>query len=224
MPSDAVKGRARINKPQEIAEQALVDIMDNAPSRLYSLIEALPSGLQDHLYRTREVALDLASRHNVDAQKVALAALGHDLYRAMSGSQLLEQAHAVGLAVHPVEQQVPILLHGPLAAQLLKQSNIISDPEVLEGIHWHSIACAGLGKVGLVVFLADKLDPHKAKRIPRFQRLAEVAQESLEKATIDYLTWELGLLLKRGSLLHPASVKARNHLMMQIAKQGGGEG
>ena len=192
--------------------------MEDAFSLLQGLIQALPSGLQDHLHRTRDTALELAARHAVDARKVELAALGHDLLRATGDRELLEQARTIGLTVHPVEERVPILLHGPLAAQRLRHLGIIADAEVLEAIQWHSTACPGMGRVGLVVFLADKLDPYKARRSPRLRRLAGVAQESLERAAIDYLTWELGLLLKRGGLLHPASVEARNHLMMQIAK------
>ena len=91
--------------------------MDDALSRLHGLIQTLPHGLQDHLYRTRETALGLASRHNVDAAQVELAALGHDLCRSASGDQLLEEARAQGLVVYPVEERVPILLHGPLAAR-----------------------------------------------------------------------------------------------------------
>ncbi|MFH1140144.1 MAG: bis(5'-nucleosyl)-tetraphosphatase (symmetrical) YqeK [Chloroflexota bacterium] len=198
--------------------------MDDALSRLQGLIQALPSGLQDHLHRTRDTALEMAARHNVDSHKVELAALGHDLLRATTDHQLLAEARSVGLTVHPVEQQVPILLHGPLAAQRLRHLGIITDPEVLEAIHWHSTACPGMGRIGLVVFLADKLDPHKARRYRWLQQLAETAKESLETAAVEYLTREMALLLKAGSLLHPASVEARNHLLLLVSKPPGDGG
>ncbi len=195
--------------------------MDDALSRLQGLIQALPSGLQDHLHRTRDTALELASRHNVDSRKVELAALGHDLLRATADHQLLVEARAVGLTVHPVEERVPILLHGPLAAQRLRHLGIITDAEILEAIRWHSTACHGMGRVGLVVFLADKLDPMKARRYPWLKRLGETAKESLEAAAVDYLTREIALLLKAGSLLHPASVEARNYLLSRASKPPG---
>ena len=196
--------------------------MDDALSRLQGLIQALPSGLQDHLHRTRYTAVDLASRHNVDARKVELAALGHDLLRATSDGELLEQSRSIGLDVHPVEQQVPILLHGPLAAQRLRHLGVITDAEVLEAIQWHSTACPGMGRVGLVVFLADKLDPVKAIRSPWLKRLAATARESLETAAAEYLTREMTLLLKSGSLLHPASVEARNYLLLEARRPPAG--
>ncbi|MBI4201091.1 MAG: bis(5'-nucleosyl)-tetraphosphatase (symmetrical) YqeK [Chloroflexi bacterium] len=190
--------------------------MDRPLARLQALVRGLPSGLQDHLYRVRDVALELASQHKVDASRVVLAALGHDIARATPPDELLRQARAQDLAVHPVEERVPVLLHGPLAALKLKLECGVTDSEVLEAVRWHSTCCAGLGKVGLVVFLADKLDPHKVEGMPHLRRVAELARASLEQATVDYLTWEITSLLQRGSVLHPASVEARNELLMRM--------
>jgi len=195
--------------------------MNVAVSKLRALIQDLPQGLQGHIYRTLETALKLAARHGVDATTVELAVLGHDLYRAAKDGQLLEEARARGLVVHPVEEQVPVLLHGPLAAQRLKRDCGINDPEVLEAVHWHSTSCPGMGRVGLVVFLADKLDPNKVERTPHLQKVAELAEESLEQAAAEYLTGELTRLLRRGSLLHPASVEARNDLLLRLDRLEG---
>ena len=192
--------------------------MNDSLYRLQALIKGLPQGLQDHLYRTRDVALDLAERHGVDATKVELAALGHDILRAATGDRLLEQARSQGLAILPVEEQVPILLHGPLAAHKLREQCGITDPEVLEAVRWHSTACSGMGRVGLVVFLADKLDPYKVGGDPERTCVEDTARESLEEAAVHYLTAELASLLERGRLLHPASVKAWNDLLLRLAK------
>jgi predicted HD superfamily hydrolase involved in NAD metabolism len=190
--------------------------MVSVPSSLHDIINGLPDGLQRHLYGTRDTALDLARRFGVDAAKVELAALGHDLYRAVDDAQLLIEARALGLAVHPVEERVPVLLHGPLAAEQLRRDCGVDDPDVLEAVRWHSIACAGMGEVGLVVFLADKLEPGKAGASSYLRRAAELAQESLEEAVLYCLTAEMGRLLERGGLLHPASVEARNDLTMRL--------
>ena len=187
--------------------------MNSSLQRLHGLIRALPQGLQDHLARTREAALELAAHHGVAADRVELAALGHDLARAHSEEALLEQARDLGLAVHPVEERVPILLHGPVAAELLKRECGVEDAEVLEAVRWHSTGVPGMGAVGLTVFLADKLEHQKLRRSAHLLDIAETARKSLEQAVADYLTMELSSLLKRGSLLHPASVEARNDLL-----------
>lgn len=193
--------------------------MTTTLSQLQTLIKELPQGLQDHLHRTRDVAIDLARRHAVDTAKVELAALGHDICRALDDATLLTEARAVGIVIHPVEERVPVLLHGPLAAHRLQQECGVTDTEVLEAVRWHSTSCAGMGRVGLVGFLADKLDPDKAARNPLHDQIKEAARESLEKAVADYLTAELSSLLAQGSLLHPASVEARNDLLMRADKR-----
>ena len=187
--------------------------MEDSLQKLKDMILALPQGLQDHLFRTRDVALDLAALHGVSPDKVEMAALGHDLARARTGEELLSAAREIGLTIHPVEEQVPMLLHGAVAAELLKRECKVDDAEVLDAVRWHSTAAPGLQPVGLVVFLADKLDPHKLQRSPHLHEVAAMARTSLEQAVVSYLTMELTLLLKRGSLLHPLSIEARNHLL-----------
>ncbi|MEE8442721.1 MAG: bis(5'-nucleosyl)-tetraphosphatase (symmetrical) YqeK, partial [Dehalococcoidia bacterium] len=174
---------------------------------------------QDHTYRTLEKALDLADRHGVDATCVELAVLGHDLFRAFEDGELLQEARARDLAIDLVEEAVPMLLHGPLAAQKLKRECGIADAEVLEAVRWHTTSCVGMGKVGLVVFLADKLDPDKVDDMPYLNSVAELARESLERATLDYLTAEITWLQGQGRLVHPASEEARNDLLLRLSLQ-----
>lgn len=184
--------------------------------KLRSIIQSLPPGLQAHLERVRELSLDLAVIHGVDPIKVETAALGHDLYRAHSNEQLLSEARARGLVSTPLEERVPLLLHGPLAARLLREECAVTDEEVLQAVHWHSTSCPGMGRVGLVVFIADKVEPQKVERAPHLGRIAALARESLEEAAMEYLTAEIASLLEKGSLVHPASLEARNDLLMQL--------
>ncbi len=186
--------------------------------KLHTIIQRLPQGLQDHLNRVRDTALELASIHGVDASKVETAALGHDIYRAYQGGKLLEEARTLGLDIHPVEERVPVLLHGPLAAAHLERECDVTDPEILEAVRWHSTSRPCMGRVGLVVFLADKMEPQKAERNPYLLEVAETARESLERAALDYLTAEIASLLERRSLLHPASIEARNDLLMRLGE------
>ena len=184
--------------------------------KLRSIIQSLPPGLQAHLERVRELSLELAAIHGVDPGKVETAALGHDLYRAHSEEQLLSEARTRGLVVAPIEERVPLLLHGPLAAHLLSEECAVDDEDVLQAVRWHSTSCPGMSKVGLVVFIADKVEPQKVERAPHLGRTAALARRSLERAAVEYLTAEIASLLEKGSLVHPASIEARNHLLMRL--------
>ena len=185
-------------------------------TKLRSIIQSLPPGLQDHLERVRKLSLDLAAIHGVDPVKVETAALAHDIYRAHSEEQLLSEARARGLVTVAVEERVPLLLHGPLAARLLREECAVDDEEVLQAVRWHSTSCLGMSRVGLIVFIADKVEPRKVERAPHLGRITALARRSLERAAVEYLTAEAVSLLEKGRLIHPASIEARNDLLMRL--------
>lgn len=192
------------------------------PSRIEKLIgsrvDALPMGLREHIYRVQQVALELARHHSVDEEKASLGAMAHDIARAMKGEQLLQKARELGILVHPVEARVPVLLHGPVAGELLRREEELCDPDIYEAVYWHSTAHQGLGPAAKVVFLADKLDPQKAGRYPYLPELRKLAMESLDRAVLEFLNRELVSLLQQGSLVHPVSVEARNELLLQAER------
>ena len=84
--------------------------------RIKTRTQVLPKGLREHLFRVEEVATGLAVLHGVDVERARVTALAHDLARATKGEELLLRARNLGLNIHPVEEKVPILLHGPVAA------------------------------------------------------------------------------------------------------------
>ncbi len=179
-------------------------------------VQALPKGLQEHIYRAQAEARLLAQRHRLDMDKVLLATLAHDVARAMKGEQLLQRAQELGMDTHPVERKVPILLHGPVGAELLRQVDGLEDDEIYEAVCWHSTAHSGIGDVAKSVFLADKMDPHKGHRFPNMPKVRQLAMESLDEAIIEFLGDEMTSLIEAGGLVHPASVDARNALLMGL--------
>ena len=187
------------------------------PAHLQEALDVLPRGLQAHIERVRDEAAVLAAPLALDSGRVDMAAAVHDLCRAMRGEELLAEARHRGVAVNRVEEQEPILLHGPVAAARLRGEMGIEDLEVVEAVHWHSTAAPGLHAIAKVVFLADKLDPAKAARYPFVDAVRALAEEDLDRALEAFLSGELQRLLRVGHLLHPASLEARNELVVALA-------
>lgn len=182
---------------------------------VYARVEKLPDGLREHVLRARDIALELARRHALDAPRVELAITAHDLFRAAPGKALLPEARSMGIPVTPVDEAAPVLLHGPVAAQTLRREGL-DDREVYEAVYWHSTGHPGLGPLGMAVFLADKLDPGKAYRYSYLAELKALALESLERATLDFLEREMIVMLQQGKLIHVASLDTRNALLLQL--------
>lgn len=190
--------------------------MPDMLQRLHHRLKALPDGLQSHIYRVRDVALELAAPHNIDLQQAELGALAHDVCRAVPGEDLIRMASELDVPVSDVEQDFPLLLHGPVGAELLRKEEDLNDDILYEAVRWHSTAHASLDPLGKLVFLADKLDPQKAAVYSYQAKLHDMALESLDLALLEFLSREMAKRIEGGGTVHPASVDARNSLILKL--------
>ncbi len=177
------------------------------------MLEGLPRGLYAHVQQVRATARELAAHLDLDPALVDLAASAHDIARVVKGPRLLAEARRRGIPIDRVESALPVLLHGPVGAERLRRDLGVTEPQVLEAVHWHSTAAPGLGPIARVVYLADKLDPTKASRYPFMEAVRDLALRDLDGAVELFLTRDLQRLLHAGELVHPASVEARNDLL-----------
>ena len=184
------------------------------PPQLERRLRALPAGLRAHIDRVRGIARELAAAHEIDEDLAELTAAAHDIARHVPGPQLLAEAERLHLAVSSVERYVPVLLHGPVGAAWLQEDGSVTEPSVLAGVRWHMTAHPELAPVGLVVFLADKLDPHKARAYPFQPRVREAAFRSLAEGALAYLDGAIRLHVERGDPVHPLTIDTRNALLM----------
>jgi predicted HD superfamily hydrolase involved in NAD metabolism len=184
------------------------------PSMLQSRLDGLPQGLQEHISRVRGIARELAAAHGVDADLADLTAAAHDVARHITGAQLIEEAERFGVSVNSVERAIPILLHGPVGAAWIAEDASVSDPGVLEGVRWHTTAHPDLAPVGQIVFIADKLDPHKAKVYPFQAEVHQAAFRNLHEGALVFLDGMLRQHLERGSMVHPLCTDTRNALLI----------
>ena len=187
-------------------------------SRIRQRVDGLPAKLQAHIARAQDVARELAPYHAVDPERAALGILAHDVARAMPGVELLERAARFDLPIRDVERQVPLLLHGPVGAEILRREDGLTaagdaEMDLYQAVYWHTTAHPTLDALGKVVFLADKLDPNKRKRYPYQPQILELARDNLDAAILEFLTRQVVDLTNRGHLVHPTMLEARDALL-----------
>ena len=176
-------------------------------------VAGLPDGLRKHIYRVRDIAANLAERHGLDPQLAALAMLAHDVARAMPGRQLLYQAEQLEVPVTALERSLPILLHGPVGAKILKLEDGLTDESLYQAVYWHTSAHPSLDPLGKLVFLADKLDPQKSSAYPYLPELMELAVQDLDLGVLEFASREIIARTQRGEMVHPVLVETRNALL-----------
>jgi len=182
---------------------------------LKAAIARLPRGLAEHVERVAAEADRLAAGFKeLGREQVELAAWGHDIARALSPQELLPRARRFGLEVSPVDEEAPILLHGPVGAEILRREYGIDDREVLAAARFHSTGRAGMSLLEKVIFVADKIEPGKVRAKPALARVRELADRDLDAAILEYLDQMLAVAREEGWPLHPQAVAARNELLL----------
>jgi predicted HD superfamily hydrolase involved in NAD metabolism len=158
----------------------------------------------EHTLRVADTAEDLALAHDLEADRVRLAALLHDAAREIGPEEFLILADKWHLRVGDPERQSPKLLHGPVAAELARRELGIDDEEVLEAITAHTTGRPGMGALALVLYVADKIEP--ARDYPSVGRLRTLATEDLRRAAEESLRRAIAHNEQRGKTTHPASL------------------
>ena len=180
---------------------------------LEAAVAELPAGLRDHVLRVVREARRLALRYRVDEDRATLAALGHDLARGHTPAGLLRQAEVAGLAPSDIERAQPILLHGPLSVRLMAERFGIEDADVLAAARYHTTARVGMSALERVIYVADKIEPEKARREPALADARRLADSDLDAALRCLLDYQVSRAVERGWPLHPDTVAARNELV-----------
>jgi len=172
---------------------------------------------QAHINRVTAIARELAPRHGLDPELAAVGMQAHDVARAIPGPELLSLAESLNLTVDLVQLHVPLLLHGPVGAELLRREDGLDYDSLYQAVYWHTTGHPSLDQLGKLVFLADKLDPQKLPRYPYQPHLQELALDDLDAALVEFFTREMVSLAREGELIHPAMLEARNTLLAAAA-------
>ncbi|MBI5284849.1 MAG: bis(5'-nucleosyl)-tetraphosphatase (symmetrical) YqeK [Chloroflexi bacterium] len=187
--------------------------MNDAEELLRAALLKVPAGLAEHVMRVLDEAVRLAAIHGIDKEAVTLATLGHDLLRAHSPERLLHIADEQGYALHDADRMEPILLHGPLALPILREQYNVIDADVLGAIASHTTAQAGMTPLQKLIFVADKIEPHKLEGVAAVQRVADLAVTDLDAALLAYLDYHIEYAAGASWPLHPHTIAARNELL-----------
>ncbi len=182
-------------------------------SALEGAVAELPRGLRDHVLRVVTEARRLAERYGIDEERAVVAALGHDLARALPPDELLRQAETAGLTPSDVERAEPVLFHGAISAWLMAERFGVDDADTLAAARYHTTARAGMSALERVIYVADKIEPEKAREDPALAEARRLADGSLEAAMRVLLNRHVSKALERGWPLHPDTVAARNELV-----------
>ena len=165
------------------------------------LKESLPLKRYKHSVAVYETALEFASVHGLDMEKVGISALLHDCGREVPGRESLAMAAKLGIEVDETEKNQPILLHAKLGVYYAQHKYGVTDKEILDGILYHTTGAPDMTPLAMAVYLADLLEP--TRDFPGINKMRQLAKEDMEKAMMCAYGQTIRYLLEYDLLIHP---------------------
>jgi predicted HD superfamily hydrolase involved in NAD metabolism len=187
------------------------------------MVKKLKGNLTEKRYRhslnVMNTCVELAKRYGIDTGKAEIAGLLHDCAKEIKGEDILRLCSAFGIEPDDIERVQPVLLHGILGRNLAKRDYGIYDEVILKAIEFHTTGCENMDMMGKIVYIADWIEP--ARSFPGIRKLRKLAFRDIERAVGISLDMSLKDIIKKGKLIHPNTVKARNY-QLSIYKPGKG--
>jgi predicted HD superfamily hydrolase involved in NAD metabolism len=165
-----------------------------------------------HCLGVETIAMQLAERFGAPPELVPAAALFHDLCREYSVDSLLKLASKFDIVIDDIERREPMLLHGAVAAALLREEYGYGEPEVLEAVTFHITGAAGLSPLARLIFIADLIEPGRKINVSRLLR-AKAEELSPEQLLLCVYNHTIKYLIKAGYAIHPRTIAGRNELI-----------
>jgi predicted HD superfamily hydrolase involved in NAD metabolism len=154
-----------------------------------------------HILGVEKTAHALALHYHEDAPKAAWAGLLHDLAKHFPAQKLLAEADRLGIAVDPVCQKNPHLLHADIGAELAQELFGETDTQVLRSIANHTLGNPGMDGLSQIIYLADWIEP--MRKGLEVDHLRALAWDNLEEAVRLGCFYVLEDLSKNGHPIHP---------------------
>lgn len=166
-----------------------------------------------HSLNVMNTAVQLARIYGADEKKAAVAGLLHDCARDIRGGKVFDLCDSYSIHVDSICKVQPELLHGPLGAKLVEDEYGVTDKEVQRAIHYHTTGCEDMNLLEKVVFIADYIEPGRS--FNGVDAIRKQAYADMDGAIIQALDSTIRFVLSKGNLVHPDTVIARNHLILE---------
>lgn len=168
----------------------------------------------DHSLGVMETAVKLAKIFGYDQQKAKIAGLLHDCAKNFTFEEQFAMCERYGIGLDEITKASPKVLHQLLGPKVARREFGVADPEILSAIACHTTGKAQMGLLDKILYLADYTEPNR-EQFEGLEQLRLLTLENLDRAMLYALDLTVESVLRRGMLLHPDTVAARNWLLLE---------
>lgn len=139
-----------------------------------------------HSKATSATSLSLVRQYgeNLDLQLCSQTGLLHDIAREWSDEDLFSYAQHHHLVLEQEEVEDAVLLHAPVGSDLLLKRGYA--PSLCLAVRYHTLGSIHMGRLGLVLFIADYIEPRRA-HLSDTTRKSLLSLPTLEKLCLEII-------------------------------------
>ena len=173
-----------------------------------------------HIEGVARVSQNIALAYGCDPYLAELAAWLHDACKEARPHELVEQARSFNLPLSPLEEQHGHLLHGPVAACLVRAELGVEHEDLLSAIAEHTLGAAPMCKLSELLYLADCLEDNRPQSYTAqiWHALSLEGEINVDQAIVTATDLNLKHLLETSRPIHPRTVDVRNFYLARTKK------
>lgn len=178
-----------------------------------------------HICGVAAVAREIAQAAGADIHLAELAGWLHDACKEVKDKELVRMAEKHGLKLHPIEREHGHLLHGPVAAEVVREELKVNNEDLLNAIREHTLGAVHMSNLSKVVFLADCLEAGRPREYtdPIWSALDLEGTVDLDRAIYKACDQNLMHLIESGKPIHPLTVEVRNYYQGRVHERDQGK-
>lgn len=166
-----------------------------------------------HSIRVAETARKLAKAYHVDPDVAYEAGLLHDYCKELPKSELVKLAIEGKLITSREDLLMPQVLHGPVAAYVLKEKGFVNDVAVLQAIQYHTTGHPDMNMLAKIIFVADYIEP--GRETPGIEGMFELALKDIDACIVSIVNNTIVYLISGEKIMHGDMIRLRNRLLIK---------
>lgn len=179
--------------------------------------KTLKKSRYEHSIRVAKMCKKICKRFNLDEEIGYFLGVAHDMCKYYSKEELTSIVQNHGIEIIQIEKERPALLHGPVAAILLKEKYGVEDDFVLEAIYNHTSGKVGMCDYSKALFIADKIEVGRPQSTKRYRK--SLFKLSLDKMTYAVVKENYDFLTNKGWEIYPQTLAILQDLEKRVGEK-----
>lgn len=167
---------------------------------------------EEHIISTRELAVKIAKKYNIDIYKTSIAALCHDLGKRYKDEEMKKIIFECDNKKYP-NYITGALLHARVSSIIAQNEFNINDKEILSAIESHTVGHGNMSMLEKIIYVSDYLEP--TRKIEIANKIREKIFIDFDSAFLEVVLESINFVLSKKQYLSNKTIELYNSLIIK---------